>query len=454
MPSVDPSVVLRLGSHAEKDYFLKTMTLWDGLMVGANLLEAAPGATSSMIFKFSGKKHRVPYYIDPMTYAFGAYVERGEREPRTDLDWIKSDQKNKKTKKVERRYKRSYRSLAEVLVGPILRALEKGEGISPDDVEPKDIDELCKAVIQYQRNRVRDEFASDSEYGIGSGEIPAPAAVFAPYFYVDPRTSDAGLALLTACASASAALKVDEPVHAVLCTDVSALDSNEFLERAAASIRGSGVDGVWLWFSRFYEDAAPVSRLLTFRRFVEELSESVQVFNMHGGIFSVALSRHGLSGTSHGIGYGEQKDVIPVIGQSTPTVRYYLPDLGRRLNVPQIERALLGVGVKTAGQFFDKVCGCAICRGVIDTDLSMFSSFGDLHYSSEESKRMAQTPAAARRCRFHFLLNRARERDQLCSTDVTTIAKSFQDAYSKWEKQPTIGKDARHLLRWQQVLEV
>ena len=454
MPSVDPSVVLRLGSHAEKDYFLKTMQLWDGLMVGANLLESAPGATSSMIFKFSGKKYRIPYYIDPMTYAFGAYVERGESEPRTDLDWIKSDQKNKKTKKVERRYKRSYRSLGEALGGPILRALENVKGISSDDVDPKGIDELCEAVIQYQRNRVRDEFASDSEYGTESGEIPAPAAVFAPYFYIDPQNSDAGLALLTACASASAALKVDEPVHVVLCTDVSTLDSKDFLERAAASIRGSGVDGVWLWFSLFYEDAAPASRLLAFRRFVEGLSESVQVFNMHGGIFSLAMSRYGLSGTSHGIGYGEQKDVIPVIGRSTPTVRYYLPDLGRRLSVPQIERALLGVGVRTAGQFFEKVCDCAICRGVINTDLGMFSSFGDLHYSSEESKRLAQTPAAARRCRFHFLLNRARERDQLRFADVTAIAKSFQDAYSKWEKQPTIDKDAQHMLRWQRVLEV
>ena len=51
-----------------------------------------------------------------------------------------------------------------------------------------------------------------------------------------------------------------------------------------------------------------------------------------------------MSGISHGVGYGEQKDVIPVIGQSTPTVCYYLPDLKRRLGVPQIERAPLERG--------------------------------------------------------------------------------------------------------------
>jgi hypothetical protein len=91
--SVDPAVILRLGSHAEKGYFLKTVKFWNGLIVGANLLEAAPGATSSLILKFSGKNNNKPYYVDPMTYAFGSYVENGVT--RTDLDWIKSDQKVK-----------------------------------------------------------------------------------------------------------------------------------------------------------------------------------------------------------------------------------------------------------------------------------------------------------------------------------------------------------------------
>lgn len=455
MPIVDPSVVLRLGSHAEKDYFLNTIELWDGLMVGANLLEAAPGATSSMVLKFSGKKHKIPYYIDPMTYAFGTYIEHGSNEPRTDLDWIKSEQKNKETQRLDRRYKRSYRALAEIIGGPLLNAIENDEGISPDSVvNLNEIDQLCDAVIQYQRTRIRNEFESDTEYGAEAGQIPTPAAVFAPYFYIDPVNPDTGLALFAACANASASLKVDVPVHVVLCTDASTLDSEVFLAKAAESIKESGVDGVWLWFSLYYEEAASTARLLAFRKFIEELSESVQVFNMHGGLFSLALSRYGLSGTSHGVGYGEQKDVIPVIGQSTPTVRYYLPELGRRLSVPQIERALLGVGVKNADQFFELVCDCAICRGIIGEELSNFTSFGDLHYSTAESKRKAQTPAAAKRCRFHFLLNRARERDRMRGADVRTIAESFQDAYLKWEKQPTLHADAQHLLRWKNVFEV
>ena len=453
MPTADPNVILRLGSHAEKDYFLKTIKLWDGLIVGANLLESASGATASLIVRFAGAKHQVPYYIDPMTYTFGTYVERGASEPRTDLDWIKSDQKNRQTGRPERRYKRSYVALANALGGPILEAFQNDQGISPLDLKPDEIDQLCDSTIQYQLSRVREEFAADPEYGTETESIPTPAALFAPYFFIAPTEVNAGLDLFHACAGAAASFDVNTPIHAVLCADVSSLGSQEFLSTAAKHIRTSGVAGVWLWFSRFYEEAAIAPTLLAFRRFVEELSDHVDVYNMHGSYLSLALSRFGLCGVSHGVGYGEQKDIIPVIGQSTPTVRYYLPDLKRRLGVPQIERALAGIGVKTADEFFENVCDCVICRGVIGPDLNNFSLFGDLHYSSWESKRKAQTPAAAKRCRFHFLLNRARERDELRTDDPAAIARRFGEEYEKWKGQPTVSADANHLLNWKRVFE-
>ena len=453
MPAVRPQVLLRLGSHAEKDYFLKTLHLWNGLIVGANLLESAPGATSSLVVRFAGEKNQVPYFVDPMTYAFGTYIERGSSVPRNDLDWIKSDQKVKNTPRTERRYKRSYLALAKALGGPILAAVERDRGIGPLELAPAAIRALCEATLRYQATRVRDEFEADPEFRDVAADIPSPGALFAPYFYIAPDDLEGGLRFFSACAETAVSLKPSGPVHAVLCTDVSSLDSQEFLGNAVARIKDSGVSGVWLWFSRFYEEAASTPMLQEFRRFVEELSQHVSVFNMHGSYLSLALSRFGMSGISHGVGYGEQKDVIPVIGQSTPTVRYYLPDLKRRLGVPQIERALSNVGVKSTDDFFDKICGCVICRGVLGDSLGGFSSFGDLHYSTAESRRMAQTPAAAKQCRFHFLLNRARERDELTDLAPTVISRGFQSAYEKWKDQPTISGDVAHLLRWKRVFE-
>lgn len=453
MPSAAPAVILRLGSHAEKEYFVKTVEHWNGLIVGANLFEAAPGATASLIFKFAGNKHKVPYYVDPMTYAFGAYVENGVT--RTDLDWIKSDQKvkdpaNPKKKKIQRLYKRSYRSLADEYGGAVLKAVESDTGIST--LSTSACKQLAEAVIEYQRTRVRREFQADPEYADFADDIPEPTAIFAPYFYIDPGDADQGLTLFERCTSAAAEVGAESPIHAVFCTDVSTLSDINFLQRVASLIKQTGVAGVWLWFSCFYEEKADRTQLRNFRTLIEDLRTTVEVYNMHGGFLSIAMSRVGLNGASHGVGYGEQKDVIPVIGQSTPTVRYYLPDLRRRLSVPQIERAFKGIGVATPEQFFEKVCGCAICRGVIQTDVTQFSAFGDLHYSTAQSKRMAQTPAAAQRCRFHFLLNRMRERDEIGTRSAEEIADEIRAAYNKWKDQPTIRGDVDHLPRWEATL--
>ena len=455
MANTNPAVILRLGSHAEKDYFLKTLAFWDGLIVGANLLEAAPGATSSLILKSAGEKNKVPYYIDPMTYAFGTYVKKGVTH--TDLDWIKSDQKVKVTsqrgspeKIIDRRYKRSYRKLASEFEGAVAKAIQNDAGIA--DLDDGEIAHLCHTVINYQVSRVRREFEGDSEYRNVADLIPPPAAVFAPYFYIDPNDANEGLALFSRCAHAAATIKKEVPIHAVLCTDVSVLNVPAFLHKVTTMIMDSGVAGVWLWFSRFYEERADPTQLANFRKLVEGLRQKVEVYNMHGGFLSLAFSRFGLNGVSHGVGYGEQKDVIPVIGQSTPTVRYYLPDLRRRLGVPEIERALRGMGVVTATDFFNNICGCAICRGVIQTDIKQFAAFGDLHYSSEDSKRLAQTPAAARRCRFHFLLKRLEERDRIMSQSAIQIAIDLQAAREKWRQQPTIRSSVDHLARWESIL--
>ena len=62
-----PQLIIRMGSHAEKDYILKLGKQFDGIIIGANIVEATAGATASLV----GQKLKIPYYIDPMTYVFG-----------------------------------------------------------------------------------------------------------------------------------------------------------------------------------------------------------------------------------------------------------------------------------------------------------------------------------------------------------------------------------------------
>ena len=94
------------------------------MIVGANLLEASPAATASLLLKFHNKTKR-PYYVDPMTYAFGAYVDPETEEVRHDLDWIKSDKKIRGQKdRFKRDFKSSYKSLADAFGPPFSTAVE------------------------------------------------------------------------------------------------------------------------------------------------------------------------------------------------------------------------------------------------------------------------------------------------------------------------------------------
>ncbi|MDQ1639253.1 MAG: hypothetical protein QOF62_2592 [Pyrinomonadaceae bacterium] len=441
-------LIFRMGSHSEKEYLTKTGRFLDGLIVGANLLEATPGATMSLLLKLAGEKYGVRYYVDPMSYVFGVYTDPKSGERREDLDWIKSNRKVKD--KTVWGIKRSYTALAERYGGPFEAAIERGRAVDVSDFRnATNGKKICQSVIDYQLTRIRLELIKDKELVEFAEDAPDPAAVFAPYFYIEPGNKQAlsELAIKTAAWSVEVAPK-NIPVHAVICADRSALADSTLTDRLVTELPKTGISGVWLWFSRFFEADADVADLKAFRRLVENLSGHLLVYNMHGGFFSLALEK--LTGVSHGIGYGEQKDVHPVIGQSTPSVRYYLPDIRKRLGVPKIELCFRALGIETPKDFFDKVCDCVICKGVIEK-ISDFSAFGEMRYSRVESQRMAQTPAAAKRCRYHFILNRIRERDWIRSATKNEVISAIKDAERKWNLVP-MTSEMTHLAKWREVL--
>jgi hypothetical protein len=450
VPIREPQVILRMGSHAEKEYVEKTGQLFDGLMLGANLVEATPGASASLAVKVC-PKGKGSFYLDPMTYAFGSYVDPETLKRRLDLDWIKSEQKIKG--KVLRAIKRSYARLAEQLGKPFTDAVVNNRALRPDDfVDAKVIRDVCAKVVAYQVERIRAEFESDPEFQEYSEYVPPPAAVFAPYFYIEPsdwaRWTKTALDLISGTSEVNKTL----PTHAVICADRSFILNREFISVLKKELPATGVQGIWLWFSSLDEQLASAEELTALRALVEALAGTANTFNMHGGYFSLALCKMGMSGIAHGIGYGEQKDVVPVIGQSIPTVRYYLPPIHRRASVPEIERSFSSVGVVSAADFFEKVCDCVICRGVIKNDIRNFSEFGETHYSTPASRRLAQTPAAAKRCRYHYLFSRRREKEWLLSTDVQGIRDQLDMACENWGKQGPLNTHLTHLATWKSAL--
>jgi hypothetical protein len=460
MPSADAKVMLRLGTHAEKDYLTKTIQFFDGLLFGSNLVEATPGATASLMFRFCGKRMQRPYYIDPMTYAFGAYVDDSGKT-RTDLDWIKSEQKDPSAKrgdkhaKTVRRFKKSYVGLANAMGTPFKDALKRKSAVNWEDFEAKNSAEACcKAIGEYQFDRLATEFAEDEELSQHKEHIPRPAAILAPYFYIEPSQSKKWAELVMRLAKVTCAVETRLPVHAVICVDATFLEKESFVSYLEKELPKTGVAGVWLWFSALSEDKASKAQLLALRSLVENLGASMQVFNMHGGFYSLALSKFGLSGVSHGVGYGEQKDVLPVIGQSTPMVRYYLPDVHKRFGVPQIQRCFEELKIRKPADFYEQVCDCVICKGVVSDSIIQFKEFGDMHYSHPNAQRQAQTPAAAKRCRFHFLLSRIRERDAMRGATLANIRAGLRESHAKWSGQASFQNELEYLSTWRDALKI
>ncbi len=444
MPDELPQVFIRIGTHAEKDYLQKTLRFLDGFMVAANLLEASPGATSSLILKFGGTKVAKPYIIDPMTYAYG-----------TNLGNLKSEQIVKKDgrKKTVIAFKRSYSQLAQDFGGLFAKAMERDERLHPADfANARTIEETCRTVARYQLNRAGTELTKDEESASFAGDLPNPFAVLTPYFYIDNNEFDGWLDLFFSLASGTAALKLQPPVHAVLCAEASFLDNQVALDRVVEELPKTGIDGVWFWFSGLDEHSAKTIRLRKLRELTEALSEHLHVYNMHGGYFSLVLCRLGMTGIAHGVGYGEQKEIAPVQGQSTPTVRYYLPGVRKRLGVPNIETSFNSLSINTPDDFFSKICDCTICRGVLKKGLQYFSSFGEINFAKTTSKRRSQTAAAAKLCRFHFLINRINERKEIAGKSIQQIRDDLTAAWNIWSTQQSIMNDADHLPRWKKAL--
>src|SRR6266404_2643504 len=174
MPDTERSeVYLRLGSHSEKQYVLKTFRLFSGVLVGANLLESTPGATVSFAIKVTGSGKR--FAIDPMTYTFGM-----------DLEYIKSETIDKAAKKAgatKKGLKRSFAKLANEYGALIERAVRKDRPVDPDDFGDDAIRDLCECIYKYQAERMRAYFDADVQLQQFANECPNPSFVFAPYFY-------------------------------------------------------------------------------------------------------------------------------------------------------------------------------------------------------------------------------------------------------------------------------
>jgi hypothetical protein len=96
--------------------------------------------------------------------------------------------------------------------------------------------------------------------------------------------------------------------------------------------------------------------LAEYGRALEANREGKARFALYGGFFSILLQNVGLTGSSHGIGYGESRNWIELPESGPPPARYYLPQLHRYVQTDEAARLF----------FADRrlaECGCEECHG-------------------------------------------------------------------------------------------
>ncbi len=425
MPS---EVILRLGSHAEKDYLVKTLNLFSGAIVGANLLESTPGATVSLAWKVDSALKK--FLIDPMTYVFAI-----------DLDFISSETKDRKTGKYTKGIKKSFKNICSELGGPFESVImQKQRSLRPKDLSGQGTaTEICESVFAYQMQRMKRICEADQQLKEFSDRA-LPSGVFSPYFYIPGESTSGSDDWEDVCVElidTFGTMQSSVPKYAVLCISRRILRDRVRLQKLIARIIDSGCDACWLWINAFREDEINEIEMTNLELCVKQAKEKeFPLWNMHGGFLSCLLNKQGMVGFSHSIGYGESKDVLPVSAGALPTVPYHYNPLHVRASVSDIERAFSSLGVLDAEDFHNTVCNCTVCKGVLKGSLRNFRKFGDLTLKPGNT-RESQTAESAKLCRFHFLLARKKELDLVNSSSRVQLRALLSNTLSEYEKLGT-----------------
>jgi hypothetical protein len=112
-----------------------------------------------------------------------------------------------------------------------------------------------------------------------------------------------------------------------------------------------------VWVSDLDEFEAPPDVLADYAAAISIAHGRGQLlFALYGGFFSVLLSGFGLTGSSHGIGYGESRSWLELPQSGPPPARYYLPRLHRY--VSQELAYQLWLSDRSLAD-----CNCQECRG-------------------------------------------------------------------------------------------
>jgi len=428
--------LVRLGTHAEKEYLIKAYAWYDEVTINANLLEATSAATS--FFLLGAAAHGRGFIIDPVTYAFAldpTYVLSGSPRSRP------------------RRPKSTFASLGQKYGAPIDSNVGQ-RPISPQEFTPDVVASFAEAVLRYQADTVTHTLHANVDYLDEEPETPIqPSRLIAPYFYYDgdPEWLRVNGELARAAVGMSARFGLQ--VWPLLCFDSMLLDYREDIAALADAFTDINCPGYFLWATAFDETRATAGQIDGLRHLASRLcgTPGRPLLNMYGGYFSLLLKEHHMDGVSHGIGYGERRDVIPVTGGGMPPARYYLPAIHDEISIDDLFRLAAGMA---NDEFLHTICGCTICAHLIRSGGVQFllDQFGaTVRKLVQDTYRDVPAPSVFKLTKFHFLDARHQEVQSLQSVPLGTLVHRLSEAHDRFALQ--LGPQRLSYLRvWHRAL--
>jgi hypothetical protein len=422
--------IVRMGTHAEKEYLKTAPSLFDGLLFNANLVEASKGATA--VFATT---QRCPFSIDPVTYSFAL-------DPRYLLATGK-----KKGVAV----KSTFASLADRFALPV--GFLGVRPLAPKDLDDPVLAEVVSQVVAYQRDVLGDTLSEDAAFVLGDLEPRVAAALpewtFAPYFINDYKQDWLSVNIR------SLELAEDEPgpsVAAVLAYDTRR-SSREYLLSTALAYGDEVSRATFVWASNLDEHRSAMDQLADYACLVRQLaSQGQRPIAAYGGFFGMLLSFRGMTGVAHGVGYGDRRDLEPVVGGGLPPATFYVRSIRDAVSVGDL--TFLAADL-TEADFRRWICDCTICEGLLArggvSGLIASLTETDDHISEKGNLVSIATPRVYQLTRFHYLLNRAEEVRWVSSSDLDTVAGELR-AGAGWASQRLGPAALGHIDRWLDVL--
>lgn len=253
--------------------------------------------------------------------------------------------------------KKSHQMLADIFGLPSL--VNRNSAPSPADFDTSSIEKISTNWIDFNIGFETVQTKTFDKYAARLGEKVLPENRQDPAFVLPPYTmvralsdgwEDVSRSMWECSLEYARSRNIGEKLRRVL-----AADSATVWARMASNV---DEEEIVAWVSDLDEfRQSGEQELFAYGEALKQAKARGQrTFALYGGFFSVLLARHGLTGSSHGIGFGEHRDWIELPTSGAPPARYYVPRLHR----------YVGVDVATTvwRQFPDLIsCTCQECAG-------------------------------------------------------------------------------------------